>query len=84
MLYVDMNQPRFSTGFPGFADSGYLLQGMIPDVHLRPESPARGRGDNGVDMGPMIPSGASISGEPLPVTWRTSATLTVGGPDLRV
>jgi hypothetical protein len=83
-VHVDVNLPRFSTGFPGFADGGgYLLQGMVPDVHVRPESPARGAGCNGVDMGAMIPSGASISGEPVSVTWRTSATLTVGGPDLR-
>ncbi|MCL5280076.1 MAG: lamin tail domain-containing protein [Planctomycetes bacterium] len=82
-VHVDANLPCFSTGFPGFADGGYLLKGLIPDVHLRPESPARGTGANGVDMGAMIPPGASIAGEPLPVTWRTSATLTVGGPDLQ-
>jgi hypothetical protein len=81
-LYVDASLPRFSTGFPGFAEGGYLLSGMVPDVHLQPESAARGAGFNGVDMGAEIASGASISGEPLPVTWRTSAMLTVGGPDL--
>ena len=62
---------------------GILLTGMIPDVRLRPESAARSGGCNGADMGATIPSGASISGEPDPVTWRTTATLTVGGPDLR-
>ncbi|MCX5643405.1 MAG: lamin tail domain-containing protein, partial [Phycisphaerae bacterium] len=81
-VHVDANLPCFSTGFPGFAAGGYLLKGMVPDVHLQPESAARGAGPNGVDMGAMIPSGASISGEPALVTWRTSATLTVGGPDL--
>jgi hypothetical protein len=81
-VHVDANLPCFSTGFPGFAEGGYLLKGMIPDIHLQPESSARGAGANGVDMGAMIPSGASISGEPAPVTWRTSVTLTVGGPDL--
>jgi hypothetical protein len=80
---VDANLPRFSAGFPGFAAGGRLLAGLIPDVHLRPESAARRGGCNGADMGATTPSGASIAGEPDPVTWRASATLTVGGPDLR-
>ena len=81
-VHVDANSPRFSTGFPGFASAGHLLQGLVPDVQLRPESSARGAGTNGVDMGATSASGASIAGEPAPVTWRTNATLTVGGPDL--
>ncbi len=44
--------------------------------------PAIGTGPNGRDMGANVPAGASISGEPASPTWRTSATLTVGGPDI--
>jgi len=81
-LYVDVNLPRFKTGFPGFADGGYLLEGMVPDVHLRPESPARGTGFNGVDMGPYVPTTASIDGVPPSPACRTDATLTVAGTDI--
>jgi hypothetical protein len=81
-LYVDVNLPRFKTGFPGFADGGYLLEGMVPDVQLRPESPARGTGYNGVDMGPYVPTTASIDGVPPSPTCRTDATLTVAGTDI--
>jgi hypothetical protein len=52
------------------------------DMRLLPTSPALGAGPNGRDMGGLVPPGASIAGEPLPVTWRTDATLTVGGPDI--
>jgi hypothetical protein len=52
------------------------------DLRLVPGSSAIGAGPNGRDMGAMIPAGASISGEPFPVTWRTHATLTVGGPEV--
>jgi hypothetical protein len=52
------------------------------DFRLRPTSPAIGTGPNGRDMGGLVPAGASISGEPAPRTWRNSATLTVGGPEI--
>ncbi|MCX5636563.1 MAG: hypothetical protein NTX52_02570, partial [Planctomycetota bacterium] len=52
------------------------------DFRLRPTSPAIGTGPNGQDMGGLVPAGASISGEPAPRTWKTTATLTVGGPDI--
>ncbi|MBM4026706.1 MAG: hypothetical protein FJ280_15080, partial [Planctomycetes bacterium] len=52
------------------------------DLRLLPTSAAIGTGPNGRNMGGLVPPGASISGEPLPVTWRTTATLAVGGPDL--
>lgn len=52
------------------------------DLRLLPGSSAIGAGPNGRDMGGMVPPGASISGEPFPMTWRTRATLTVGGPDI--
>jgi hypothetical protein len=53
------------------------------DFMLHPtSSPAIGTGPNGQDMGGLVPAGASISGEPPPRTWRNSAILTVGGPDI--
>ncbi len=52
------------------------------DLRLLVSSPALGAGPNGRDMGGLVPPGASISGEPFSVTHRTSATLTVGGPDI--
>ncbi len=54
----------------------------VHDMRLLPASPARGAGPNGKDIGGLVSAGASISGEPLPVTWRTSATLAVGGPEI--
>jgi hypothetical protein len=81
-LYVDVTLPCFSIGFPGFAQGGYLLKGMVPDVHLLPESAARGSGFNGVDMGCYVPEAASIGGVPISPTWRTDAELTVAGTDI--
>ncbi|MBN2473693.1 MAG: lamin tail domain-containing protein [Pirellulales bacterium] len=49
---------------------------------LLPGSPAFGAGSNGLDMGAMVPGGASISGEPPALTSRTDATLVVGGPGI--
>jgi hypothetical protein len=80
--YVDMNLPRFSTGFPGLVEGAHLLAGMVPDVRLRPESPARGTGFAGVDMGSCVPGTASLGGVPASPTPRTGATLTVGGTDV--
>ncbi len=45
---------------------------------LLPGSPARGAGPNHQDMGAVIPSGATISGEPPSPTTATSATLKAG------
>jgi hypothetical protein len=81
-LYVDVTLPRFNTGFPGFAEGGYLLEGMVPDVHVPPESPAVASGFNGVDMGFYVPTAASIGGAPTSPTYKTDATLTVGGTDM--
>jgi hypothetical protein len=52
------------------------------DMRLLPSSPARGTGPNGRDMGGLVPAGASIAGEPFAVTWKTGATLMVGGPEI--
>ena len=45
---------------------------------LQPGSAAQGTGPNEQDMGGVIPFGASVSGIPVGVTWRTDATLFVG------
>jgi hypothetical protein len=81
-FFVDVNLPRFNTGFPGYTEGGYLLAGVVPDVHLRPQSPARGAGFNGVDMGFYVPAAASIAGIPTSPTTQTWATLTVAGLDI--
>lgn len=53
------------------------------DFHLQPGSPAIGTGPAGLDMGRYVPEWTAITGEPRSVTWRTEATLTVGGPGIR-
>ena len=52
------------------------------DFALKTDSGALGAGAWGLDMGAMVPAGAAISGEPYAVTYRTDATLTVGGPGI--
>jgi hypothetical protein len=53
----------------------------VPDaLRLRPGSPALGSGQNGLDRGAAVPSGAFLAGEPDSPTASTRATLTVGGP----
>ncbi|MCC7373264.1 MAG: lamin tail domain-containing protein [Verrucomicrobiales bacterium] len=52
------------------------------DFRLRPGSPALGSGPNGLDIGPIVPAGVSIAGEPPPITPRPDATLTFGGPGI--
>ncbi len=55
---------------------------IAQDFGLRPGSPALGTGPNGLDMGAIVPAGASISGEPASPTPLTSVRLTVGGPGI--
>jgi hypothetical protein len=52
------------------------------DFSLLPGSPAVGQGPNGFDMGARVPAGASIHGEPTPITWRSDARLHVAGPGI--
>ncbi|HEV8293514.1 MAG TPA: hypothetical protein VGP94_16375, partial [Tepidisphaeraceae bacterium] len=52
------------------------------DFSLRPGSVAIDSGPNGLDMGAVVPVGASISGEPAATTWRNTANLVVGGPGI--
>jgi len=56
-----------------------LVDPAAGDFNLRPGSPALLGGPNGVNMGAMVPAGATISGEPRSSTGRTSATLSIGG-----
>jgi hypothetical protein len=52
------------------------------DFHLKSNSPARGHGPNGLDMGAYVPQGASIYGVPNSPTNATTATLIVDGPGI--
>jgi len=52
------------------------------DFSLLSGSPALGSGPHGLDMGALVPAGASISGEPAALTAQTSATLFVSGPGI--
>jgi len=52
------------------------------DFRLKSSSPARGAGSCGLDMGAYVPAGACTSGEPDQITYRPTATLTVGGPGI--
>ncbi len=80
-----------ATVYPGVGNSNLDPQFVVStgitnprtQLVLRPgPGPAVGTGPNGRDMGANVPAGASISGEPSTPTARTSATLTVGGPDI--
>jgi hypothetical protein len=57
-------------------------QTISNDFRLLAGSPALGTGPNSLDMGGLVPAGASLSGEPASPTALTSATLTVGGPGI--
>jgi len=52
------------------------------NLALQAGSPCLGTGPNGLDMGALVPGGASISGEPESLTTNTSARLTVSGPGI--
>jgi hypothetical protein len=53
------------------------------NFQLQPNSPARETGPNGLDMGALVPAGASISGEPPAITANTNAMLTINGPGIK-
>ncbi|MEZ5301732.1 MAG: right-handed parallel beta-helix repeat-containing protein [Verrucomicrobiales bacterium] len=52
------------------------------DYAIQPGSAATGRGPNGLDIGALVPAGASISGLPSSPTHLTGATIVVGGPGI--
>ncbi len=66
----------------GNIDADPLFVDPEGDFHLKPASPAVGAGPCGLDMGAYVPAGAAICGEPDLTTYRTEATLTVGGPGI--
>ncbi len=71
-----------STADPLFVNwqTGITYQNIKSNLALLPGSPAKGAGPNGLDIGALVPGGASISGEPIGTTTNTSATLKVTGP----
>ncbi|MBN2313458.1 MAG: lamin tail domain-containing protein [Sedimentisphaerales bacterium] len=66
----------------GNIDADPLFVDPITDFHLIPGSPAIGMGPYGLDMGAYVPAGAVIDSEPDALTYRTDATLIVGGPGI--
>jgi hypothetical protein len=66
----------------GNIDADPLFVDPNIDFHLRSDSAAIGSGPCGLDMGAYVPSGAAICGEPDQITYRTDATLAVGGPGI--
>jgi len=70
--------PRLAS--PGSGEPG--TEEFREGFALRPGSPALGTGPNGLDMGALVPAGASISGEPPAQTAQAGATLQVGGPGI--
>jgi hypothetical protein len=66
----------------GNIDADPLFVEAGSDFHLKPYSPAICAGPYGLDMGAYVPGGSAVYGEPGEVTYRTSATLSVGGPGI--
>ena len=62
--------------------SNLTAANILQSLALQPGSPCLGAGPNGIDMGALVPSGASVSGAPTGTTTNTSATLTVAGPGI--
>lgn len=57
-------------------------QNIRNNLALMTGSPCVGTGPNGLDMGALVPGGASLSGAPSGATTNTSATLKVAGPGI--
>jgi hypothetical protein len=81
---VSASLPCFGAGFEGFAASLPLVEaGFFPDARLRLESPSRGSGFNGVDMGAYVSSQASVSSLTGGGVFQTNLVLRVAGADIR-
>ena len=71
-----------SLGVNNFQDDPMFTDPSADDYSLQNGSPAIGAGTNGLDIGYLVPAGASIAGAPAPVSNSTEAELTVGGPGI--
>ncbi|MBN1780325.1 CotH kinase family protein [bacterium] len=83
---ISVNRSIIASAFhdlgEGNLDADPLFVNATGDFHLNPQSPAIGKGPNGLDMGRYVQAGASISGEPGSPTKQTQALLTIGGPGI--
>jgi hypothetical protein len=72
------------SGNPLFANLAgpMTAQNIRSNLSLLAGSPCIGTGPNGLDMGALVPAGASVSGAPASPTTNTSATLQVAGPGI--
>jgi hypothetical protein len=66
----------------GNIDADPVFVDVGTDFRLKAGSPAIGTGPCGLDMGAYVPAGAAVCGEPDEITYRTNATLTIGGPGI--
>lgn len=94
VMFLTVNRSIIqNTNHPGVGNSssdpmfvnwqtGVTAANIRSNLSLQAGSPAIGTGPNGLDMGAIVPAGASISGEPSSPTTNKSATLTVGGPGI--
>src|SRR5262249_13004448 len=73
-----IGEPRLANADP----SSITADSIRSNFSLGPGSPAVGTGPNGLDRGALVPSGASISGEPVSPTPQSNATLVVAGPGI--
>ena len=71
-----------SLGTNNIYDDPMFSDPLSGDYSLKAGSPAIGTGTNGLDMGYLVPPGASISGEPVSISNSTEATLYIGGPGI--
>jgi len=82
-IITDANYPGSDNVLgSGNIDADPIFVDEQVDFHLKSMSPAIGTGPCGIDMGAYVSSGAAVSGEPDVITYRTNATLTIGGPSV--
>jgi hypothetical protein len=72
----------YSLGTGNIIGDPKLVDPASGNFALASDSPARGAGAFGNDLGALVPGGAWITGEPPVQTASTSATLTLGGPGI--
>lgn len=72
------------SGNPGFVNVNgpMTAENIRSNLMLAAGSPCIGTGPNGLDMGALVPAGASVSGVPVSPTSETSVTLHVAGPGI--